>query len=265
MKQWASPSLDIRLAMRQRPSDQHIVMYQNWRQLLFLHWVVDPDLVQHTLPHGLKVDTFEGQTYIGLVPFFMCGVRPRFLTSVPYLSNFMEVNVRTYVYDQQGTPGVWFYSLDANQLLAVHLARYFFKLPYFHAQMHATAMTPWGLRASDHIPINYHTWRRGTPEMTASRFVYQSTGEKVTAPPNTLEFFLVERYVLFATPRPRQLATGRVYHSPYPIFKATVTAWDDQLVQLAGFESLHRPPDHILVSPGVDVQIYPIQLTSLSS
>ena len=106
------------------------MMHHAWRDLLFLHWRVDPERIQRTLPPGLTVDVFDGAAYVGIVPFFMCDIRPRGLPAMPGLSNFMELNVRTYVHDAQGTPGVWFYSLDCNSRLTVWGARRFFHLPY---------------------------------------------------------------------------------------------------------------------------------------
>lgn len=100
-------------------------MYQRWRDLLFLHWEYPVEQIQQTLPPGLRVDTYHGQAYLGIVPFFMCDIRPRFLPAVRGISHFLELNLRTYVYDEAGVPGVWFYSLDANQRLAVKVARRF--------------------------------------------------------------------------------------------------------------------------------------------
>ena len=125
------PTNAQRLLLRQRPVGRTVVMKQAWRNLAFLHWRMPVDVVQRTLPPGLTVDTFDGAAYIGLVPFYMRRIRPRFLPPVPGLSWFLEVNVRTYVIDHNGVPGVWFYSLDANQWFAVKIARRFFKLPYF--------------------------------------------------------------------------------------------------------------------------------------
>ncbi|MEI6536644.1 MAG: DUF2071 domain-containing protein, partial [Verrucomicrobiaceae bacterium] len=86
------------------------VMFQQWRDLLFLHWEYSAAAIQATLPEGLFVDTFDGKAYLGVVPFFMRKIRPRFLPAVPGISDFMELNLRTYVHDRAGVPGVWFYS-----------------------------------------------------------------------------------------------------------------------------------------------------------
>ena len=123
-----------RLAQRERPAS-FLVGRQRWNHLLFGHWKIDAAEIQATLPPGLFVDTFEGDAYLGVVPFFMQRVRPAWLPPLPGVSWFLELNVRTYVFDAEGRPGVWFYSLDCNQPVAVFLARSLFHLPYFHAKM----------------------------------------------------------------------------------------------------------------------------------
>ena len=129
-----TPTMAQREAMRRRPK-RGPVMYQRWYDLLFLHWAWDAAEIQATLPAGLTVDTFDGQAWLGVVPFAMSGVRPRGLPAVGGLSAFLELNLRTYVHAADGTPGVWFYSLDCEQRLAVMIARTLFGLPYRHARM----------------------------------------------------------------------------------------------------------------------------------
>ena len=118
-----------------REPDRRPVMRQSWRELLFLHWPISPDQLRPLVPPSLDLDLFEGIAYVGLVPFTMTGVRPVGLPSVRGISNFHETNVRTYVHRDGRDPGVWFFSLDAANRLAVYLARTFFHLPYYHARM----------------------------------------------------------------------------------------------------------------------------------
>jgi uncharacterized protein len=243
------PDASQRLAARVRPAGNP-VMYQQWRDLLFLHWEYPAAAIQATLPDGLFVDTFGGQAYLGIVPFFMCNIRPRFLPAVPGISDFMELNLRTYVHDRSGVPGVWFYSLDANQWLAVKIARRFFHLPYEHAKMHARR-TPDGR-------IHYESLRTGDrANGTSCLFEYTPGAELPQPSPDSLEFFLVERYRLFSS-APDGLRCGAVYHPPYPLCRAEVTAWDEHLLRLNGFPLTGRPPDHSIMSRGVDVTIFPL-------
>lgn len=250
-----TPSLSARLTLRERPQGYSPVMYQKWRDLLFLHWAYEPAEIQQTLPPGLVVDTFEGKAYLGIVPFFMRDVRPRFSPNVPGISNFMETNVRTYVYDDQGVAGVWFYSLDANQWLAVQAARLFFKLPYFYARMKAEREGTGGA-------VDYTIWRHGTEQALSSHFYYRPQGDPFQAQPGSLEFFLIERYILFAHLGRGRLLRGQVHHQPYPLCQAQVSAWDDHLLTLDGLRSAGREPDHIIMSRGVDVDIFALGKTT---
>jgi len=231
-------TLDVRQQPQRSP-----VMYQRWEKLAFLHWRWAPEIIQRTLPTGLTVDTFQGDAWLAIVPFYMRGIRPRFCPPVPGISDFLELNVRTYVSDAQGRHGVWFYSLDCDQPLAVWTARTFFHLPYQHAQMSATQTDGW---------IDYDWQRRGD---SPSRFRYRLNAQTRLAEPGTLEFFLAERYFLLSQ-TPRGLRCGQVHHTPYPLAEVELDAWDVKPLLQAGFENPNRPPDHLIGSPGVDVKVY---------
>lgn len=226
-------------------------MFQQWRELLFLHWEYSVAEIQRTLPDGLFVDTFAGKAYLGIVPFFMRNIRPRFLPAMPGISNFMEMNLRTYVHDRTGVPGVWFYSLDANQRLAVSIARQFFHLPYEHASM-TSSRTATGA-------IRYDSKRNGDAAAGADCvFEYAPGAELPMAAPASLEFFLIERYRLYAAAGGR-LWRGAVFHQPYPLCRAEVTAWSEHLMSLKGFAPTGRRPDHVIMSRGVNVDVFPLE------
>lgn len=221
-------------------------MFQRWENLLFMHWEMDPEIIQLTLPDGLQVDTFQDRAYLGIVPFFMKGIRPRFLPPVPGLSSFLELNLRTYVHDRHGRPGVWFYSLDANQWLAVKIARGVFSLPYFHARMSATLDARNGIEFRSRRPRSIDQVFHYKPEVPLGR-----------AAPGSLEFFLTERYLLFSyNPRGKRLFMGQVHHEPYPLATARVSSYSKELFTLNGFEEPQREADHVIMADGVDVSVY---------
>ena len=250
-----APTDAQRMAERVRPTGR-VVMRQTWAHLLFLHWAWDAAAVQRTLPAGLTVDTFDGRAWVGLVPFFMRRVRPAGLCAVPGISDFLELNVRTYVHDAQGRPGVWFYSLDCNQWLAVKVARNFFHLPYEHADLVATVAAEGG-------EVDYRARRRagrGEAVRAESRFRYRAEPGGRATVPGTREFFLVERYTLFAHDARRgPLWAGRVAHAPYRFGAAEVSAWDDTMLRLAGFDPAGRRPDHVGAAEAVDVEIFGLE------
>lgn len=224
-------------------------MYQRWRSLLFLHFPCPSHEIQALLPPGLEVETFPDaagadMAWVGLVPFRMEGVRPRFLPPVPGLSAFPETNVRTYVRHKGERPGVWFFSLDADQPLACKLARRFFGLPYREAKMEV-------IEEDDHR--TYGARRSGG---AANHRIEATFGDPVAiAEPGTLEFFLVERYLLYAY-RDGALFTGRVHHRPYPLRAARVETIEESMVAAAGISP--RPFVHVMASDGVDVDVFPL-------
>lgn len=202
--------------------------------------------MQATLPAGLHCDTHEGRAYIGIVPFFMGRIRPAFLPPLPWLSWFLELNVRTYVHDEQGRPGVWFYSLDCNQPVAVQIARRFFRLPYFHACMNARRY---------HGVIDYHCQRRGSPE---ARYCWTGPGDMQIAVPGSLEFFLLERYALFTADSEGRIYTGRVHHEPYRYAATEAEALSTEPARLAGFD-LKGEPCSLLAAKHVEVEIFALR------
>ncbi len=240
------PTSEDRSAL-QNPPRGPVVMRQTWKDLLFAHWPVPPAQVQQTLPEGLFVDTFDGLAWIGVVPFFMQNVRPVGCPCIPGISNFLELNVRTYVHDAAGIPGVWFYSLDCNQPLAVWIARNFFHLNYRHATMHAERCGP---------GISYFS--RLKSAAWEATFHYHPTSPPTQATPNSLEFFLLERYLLFSSDRRGRIFSGRVHHSPYEISQASATISLDAMADLTGFPPIMCEPAHLCQSAGVDVRIFPL-------
>lgn len=224
-------------------------MRQRWANLLFLHWEIDPRLVQATLPPGLNVDTFDGRAYLGVVPFFMQRIRPVYCLPVPGISWFQELNFRTYVYDDHGRSGVWFYSLDCNQWLAVKLARKFFNLPYQHARMSSSK--------KDAL-LSYHSQRRGDDTDQIFHYPCHLT-TRAEAQSETLEFFLLERYRLFSADRHGHIHNGQVRHAPYQFQHTEISDFSTRLFPLAGFEAPTSPPVSTIIADPVSVEIYPLK------
>ena len=183
----------------------------SWHDLLFMHWPVPAEALRPLIPPSLQLDTFDGDAWLGVVPFRMSGVRPRFLPAVPAISNFPELNLRTYV-SADGKPGIWFFSLDAHNPLAVRLARATFKLPYYDAEMSCHT-------SGDEVRYSSVRTHRGAPP-AAFEGTYRPTGEVFESRPDTLENFLTERYCLYAANSKGRVKRGDIHHHLWPLQRA---------------------------------------------
>jgi uncharacterized protein YqjF (DUF2071 family) len=183
-------------------------MAMQWHDLLFMHWPVSPEALRPNIPLALALETFEGVAWLGVTPFRMAGARPRLLPPLPWVSAFPELNVRTYV-TAEGKPGVWFFSLDAGNPLAVRGARAFFHLPYYDADMEAE---------SDGGVVRYISTRthRGAPSAIFAGH-YRPSGPAYHAAGDSLEYWLTERYCLYAADRQGGIWRGDIHHARWPL------------------------------------------------
>jgi uncharacterized protein len=229
------------LTMRARPEGSP-VMHQNWENLLFLHWPLDPSLIRAFVPQELEIDTFEGKAWIGITPFAMTGVRLASLPAIPGLDSFLEINVRTYV-RYRGKPGIWFFSLDASKFIPAVAARMLFMLPYFTADMQS---------AFGENDFQFESKRSSSP--SAQFRAHWKSGARLQAPDlRSLAFFLVERYGFFAIGSDGVSLT-RVYHHPWILEEAQVLACESTMISVLGIPEPTTPPlAHFSRSMNVEV------------
>lgn len=236
-------------------------MSQRWRDLLFAHWPVPVEVIRSQIPQRLEVETFDGAAWIAVVPFRMEAVRPRWLPAMPWLSSFPELNLRTYV-RLENRPGVFFFSLDAGNPVAVSLARRWFYLPYFRARM---TCSPQG----DGVVYRSERVHAGAP---GARFEghYGPVGDPFHAVPGTLEHFLTERYCLYASSASTSTGVGgasgdldrgdlyraEIHHAPWPLQPAQATIDVNSLLESVGVESPAGQAPHLLFARRLDVRVW---------
>jgi uncharacterized protein YqjF (DUF2071 family) len=239
-----------RLSPRERP-DGTPIMHQNWGKLLFMHWRIGVEALRPHIPAGLTIDTYDGSAWIAVTPFTMWGVRLTFTPPVPWLSDFHETNVRTYVH-HEGVPGVWFFSLDANSLPSVIGARALYHLPYFHAaiELEQTGAT-----------INYSLRRNDTGDDERPRAELQASWTIGTplpeSQPGSREFFLTERYYLYAA-RGESLYRARIHHAPWPLQHAELGALRSTMIEGDGLPTPAGTP-LLHYAEALAVDIWPIE------
>lgn len=235
-----------RVAPTRRPEGENAGL-QKWRDLLFLHWPVPVEALRPLVPARLGLDLWEGQAWIGVVPFAMFEVAPRWLPHAMAF-DFLETNVRTYVHLDGENPGVYFLSLEAASWLAVQAARAGWGLPYHHA-----AMT----MEKNGAEVVYETVRRSAPNPRL--MVRYTVGDYVgPSAPDTREHFFLERYLLYSEHH-GQLQRGQVHHVPYPAHRAALHEVEDELIGALGLPQPTGAPTYVDFAPGVDVELFALR------
>jgi len=200
------------------------IMRQTWRNLLFAHWPLAPAVLRPLIPEVLELDLRDGSVWIAVTPFLITGLRARWLPPIPGGSNFLELNVRTYVRYRE-RPGVFFFSLDAASLSAVLGARASYHLPYYHAKM-VQKQVAGGFDYASHR-------RKGKPAELAAHYV--PVAEVQPPRPGSLEQWLVERYCLYA-PHKDRLYRADIHHVPWPLQEAKADFEVNTMAAAAGIE-----------------------------
>jgi uncharacterized protein len=201
------------------------IMAQSWHDLLFVHCKVDAAELRPHIPAELEIDRFNGQAWLGVVPFRMSGVRWRWTPALPWISAFPELNVRTYV-TAQGKPGVWFFSLEAANPLAVAAARLSFHLPYFRARMTCRDVDGWIQYQSERT----HAGARGA----ALEAQYRGAGEAFEPQRGTLAHFLTERYCLYSAASGGRVYRGEIHHPPWVLQPAEAQITRNSMAEATG-------------------------------
>jgi uncharacterized protein len=207
------------------------VMRQTWNDLLFAHWPVQPQLLASKIPPQLPLDVYDGHAWIAVVPFHMTNVAPRGVPALPWVSAFPELNVRTYVriHDK---PGVYFFSLDAANPLAVSVARTLIGLPYFSASMRVQ-VTDGAVRYRSRRARRPHAELIGT---------YRPVGPVFEPVPGSLEYFLTERYCLYHRNHRNVPYRLEIHHPPWTLQPARGHLLRNEMADINDIALPHSPP-----------------------
>ena len=202
--------------------DRPWVMTQTWNDLLFAHWTIDPAALRPKVPAAFDLDLYDGTAWIAIVPFFMTNVAPRGVPALPRISEFAELNVRTYV-RVADRPGIYFFSLDAASALAVKTARALFNLPYYTASMTVSATAD---------GVDYRSEREAPA--ASLRAAYHPIGAPFHPIEGTLEYFLTERYCLFTVDDAFHAYSLDIHHPRWPLQTAEAEITVNTMAEAAG-------------------------------
>lgn len=219
------------------------VWAMKWLNSLFIHWPIDIESLRPHVPAALKIDTFDDQAWITVLPFRMAGSRLRYTPPLPWLSNFLELNVRTYV-KAGGKGGVWVLSVEVSNPVVVRGTRFLYDMPFFHAKMSLTATG---------TALHYRSQRLhtdgGFAEFSA---VYEPSGSIIHADKGSLDHWLTERYCAYATDRKGEVLRSEIHHAQWRLQSVEAEIQTNTLLDALGLNvSTTAPRFHY--SPGVEV------------
>jgi uncharacterized protein YqjF (DUF2071 family) len=214
---------------------------QQWNDLAFIHWSIDKDWLATQLPNGLELDLYDGNAWIGIVPFSMKGVTLRGFPAPKFLCDFPEINLRTYVTKNE-KPGVWFFSLDVPNALAVWAARTFFHLPYYKAQIETSV---------DKNHIEYH-FKRNEIEFDGT----YTPGSLINTSSESFEYWSTERYCLYSANSKGELFRAEIHHPQWPLQSASIKIRKNTFLTNLPIGEMHPS---VLFSKSIDVAVYDLE------
>jgi uncharacterized protein YqjF (DUF2071 family) len=229
-----------------RLPDEPWIMAQRWSDLLFAHWRLPADTVRPLLPASLPLDTYDGSAWISVASFYLSHLRPHGLPALPFVSEFPELNVRTYT-SLDEKPGVYFFSLDAGSALAVEAARTLYHLPYLRAAMR-THRDAEGVVSYD----SRRTDPRGAPAQFRAR--YRAAGPIGHSAPGTLDHWLTERYCLYAVDRARRIHRAEIHHHQWPLQSVRAEIETNTMVHAIGMQV--GAPERVAFASMIDVVVW---------
>lgn len=177
--------------------------YQEWNRVLFLHWIVPFEQLKKCVPANLDLDTFDGNCYVSLVAFTMEKIRPKYLPSVRYVSDFDEINVRTYI-DNEGKKGVYFLNIEASKTKSAFIAKTISGLPYERAKINRTEKSYYSNNFKKGFKLN-------------SEFEFK----EIVTNKTKLDKWLTERYCLYLY-QENELYRYDIHHKEWEIKKVDI-------------------------------------------
>jgi uncharacterized protein YqjF (DUF2071 family) len=224
-------------------------MKQTWKDLFFIHWPISEDILRPFVPEELELDLYDGTAWIAIVPFRMKQIRLKGIPTFPIGHSLLELNLRTYVKHKE-EQGVYFFSLDANNPLAVFLARTCFGLNYLTASM----------TYKQHLDHVHYTSRRTHPSTPSSHFhaTFTVLSSPFHAQPGSLMYWLTERYALWVKRR-EHVYKGPIFHHHWPLQKAEATIYTNTLPDFLQDHTTFLTEPVTYYSPFLETTIFPFE------
>ncbi len=206
--------------------------YQEWNNAVFLHWQVECSELEKFVPKELEVDLYHGTPWVSLVAFTMEKIRPKNVPSFPPISNFDEINIRTYVKSKNKT-GVYFLSIEGGNNLSCKVAKVISGLPYRYSR----------------IKRSKYQYQSNNTNFSDRLNIEFSIGEEIITK-SLLDKWLTERYALFQDTE-KSMNEFEIHHLEWPLQEIEFKNIEFNYPRFN--QLINNKPDKIHYSPGVQV------------
>lgn len=207
--------------------------YQEWNNALFFHWTIPYEILRKSVPENFKIDSFNGNCYVSLVAFTMEKIRPKFLPSISLISDFHEINLRTYI-DNNNKKGVYFLNIEAEKSLSVFIAKSLSGLPYEKSNIKRTSETYKSINVDKGFDLDV--------EFQIKQDIDQKT---------ELDKWLTERYCLYLD-KDKRFYRYDIHHKEWRIKNVGISRLKLNY-KISHLNLADRQPDLIHYSEGVKV------------
>ena len=217
-----------------------------------LNYEVEPAFLRNHVPSGTQLDSFEGKTYVSLVGFRFCRTKLLGFLSIPFHSNFEEVNLRFYVRREVGDElrrGVVFIAEVVPRWAIAATARALYNENYKSCAMKHRVESPGPSKTAE------YEWR---VEGRWCKLFAQAQGAPSHPAEGSVEQFITEHYWGYSAQRAGGSLEYHVAHPPWQVWTATAAKFEGDANALYGAalgNTLQRRPDSAFIAEGSAVTV----------
>jgi uncharacterized protein YqjF (DUF2071 family) len=211
--------------------------FQQWNDVLMLHWEVPAANLHRLLPRGVSLDTIDGKAWISLVIFSVKNMKLRNVSLPDLVGSFEEINFRTYV-KKDGIAGIYMFSIETDKWLVAALTRLFIGVPYKTCTIE---------KRGDNI-ISVNRSKSYAMDLNVVR-------KKDAFPKNDLDYWLTERHSLYVRSCGKWYRHD-IHHKEWPLESCDIAVANLQY-HAGYFSTKGKPPHRIHFSETLDVLLWP--------
>jgi len=184
-------------------------MTGNWENLIIKTFSCDAALLEKCLPRDIELDLYQNKALFSMVAFTFSKVK-FFGFKIPLHQSFGEINFRCYVKSKiDGTKGVVFIKELAPKPLMALIANGIYNEPFYYKKITKKIISSAIYKDICYSFKSQKKW-----------YAINTTilNEKIKLKTNSLQEFIVDRYIAFVKGRRNTTYEYKINHKPWQLF-----------------------------------------------